>query len=437
MRRVDPHFDADALTRRRQAAGMSIEGLASAVRVSRQSVSAYENGRSTPGRDVLGRLAEALGCTPSDLMNGQEGSGTLSALCRAAGLTERQMAAALAPFFGKDGSVEHAQLRLSHLEAGIAPEEWRKDPSMAAQAIQAVALLAPGWHASEIADLLQWPASEHAEAGTGQWEAESGASAARLAARRNAVEDNDVPSRASTAARTWEELNDRQRLYLAAVYREDQAAQAKAQALRAAFGDPGPAREWRKLPFTIKAAPALTGYTALQERLREQNALDEGAGSTLAALHRRALIDLSEDQVEVFPLGGAARVLVSLTRAGRACARAGLDERPATTPKDMLSEWLWRNLVKVASAGPDGLPEDGLWGKSKFYLGTGFRPGRRAASRGYIDSVPVRDGDGPQSHVVEYRWRLTPAGRAHIAQHAERYRAMYPDVELASLPEDM
>ncbi|MFI8456858.1 hypothetical protein [Kitasatospora sp. NPDC085464] len=243
-------------------------------------------------------------------------------------------------------------------------------------------------------------------------------------------------NRPSKAVQTWEALNDRQRLYLTAIYREDQVAEAKAQATRTAYGDPGVAEEWRKLPFTIKADPALTGYTALQERLREQGTLDEGAGATLAALLRRGLIELSEDQVEVFPLGGAPRVLVSLTRVGRACARAGVGERASRPAKGLLSEWLWRNLVKVASAAPEGLHEDGLWGKSKFYLGTGFRPGKRAASRGFIDSVPVREGEGADAYAVEYRWHLTEAGRGHIRQHIDKYRELYPDVELGDLPRD-
>ncbi|MFB7618598.1 helix-turn-helix domain-containing protein [Kitasatospora sp. NPDC056181] len=434
MHRADPDFDADALTRRRQVAAISIEELASAVGVSRQSVSAYENGRSTPGPNILVRLATALSCAPRDLMRTQHTRPTFAGLRRSAGLTQRQMAVELAPFLGKDSSAEHARHRLHQLEAGITPREWRQDPSLGAQAVQALADLAPGWDRTEIARLLRCPAAgQRSDTSPGRSEP-----VPEPQQQRHTGAQSSEPPRGSAAARAWNDLNDRQRLYLVAVYREDQAAQAKAQAVRAAFGDPGPAQEWRKLPFTIKAAPALTGYTALQDRLREDNALDAGAGSTLAALHRRELIDMSEDQVEVFPLGGATRVLVSLTRAGRACARAGLDEqRPATTPKDMLSEWLWKNLVKVASAGPDGLAEDGLWGKSKFYLGTGFRPGRKAVSRGYIDSVPVRDGGGPQSYVVEYRWRLTDAGRAHIAQYVDGYRELYPDVELGYFAQDM
>ncbi|MFJ4681696.1 helix-turn-helix domain-containing protein [Kitasatospora sp. NPDC088783] len=432
MHRADPDFDADALTRHRQIAAMSVEELASAVNVSSQSIRDYENGRTTPDHGILARLATAVNCAPRDLMHTHL---TFAALRRAAGLTQRQMAQELAPFLANDSSPEHACQRLRQLEAGHTPNEWQQDPSLGTQAIQALANLAPGYDRAEIARLLLCPDPAQPP-GTNPDRPEPVPEQPRR--RRNPGTQNSGEPRTSAAARTWNDLNDRQRLYLAAIYREDQAAQTKAQAVRAAFGDPGPASEWRKLPFTIKAAPALTGYTTLQDRLREHHALDAGAGSTMAALHRRELIDMSEDQVEVFPLGGATRVLVSLTRAGRACARAGLDEQqPATTPQDMLSEWLWKNLVKVASAGPEGLPEDGLWGKSKFYLGTGFRPGRKAASRGYIDSVPVRDGDGPQSYVVEYRWRLTDAGRAHITQYADKYRHLYPDIELGPLASDM
>lgn len=231
----------------------------------------------------------------------------------------------------------------------------------------------------------------------------------------------------------WNELNARQRAYLVACFREDQEAEADAQLKRAAGRRPGVAAHWRKLPFTVKADPAFTGYTEIQERLRESGEHDAGAGATLQALARRGLLEVTEDQVEVFPLGFVPRVLVQVTRQGRACARAGLGEpAPARRPANLLSEWLWRNLVKVATAGDDGLPEDSLWGKSRFYLGTGFRP-RGAMSRGYIDNVPIREGSGGEAYVREYRWRLTDAGRQHIAEHLEKYREVYPGVPTEQL----
>ncbi|HEV2373712.1 MAG TPA: hypothetical protein VGS19_16250 [Streptosporangiaceae bacterium] len=235
------------------------------------------------------------------------------------------------------------------------------------------------------------------------------------------------------AERSWNELNERQRAYLVACYREDHEAEQDAKAKHAAGLPAGAPVQWRKLPFTIKADPAFTGYTQIQERLRKEGHHDAGAGATVHALTRRGLLQVSQDQVEVFPLGSVPRVLVELTRLGRACARAGLGEvsRPRP-PAHLLSEWLWRNLVKVAMAGPSGLPESDLWGRSRFYLGTGFRP-HGAMSRGYIDSIAVREEAGEDSYVKEYRWQLTEPGRRHMTEYLAAYRALYPDVAVDGL----
>jgi hypothetical protein len=232
----------------------------------------------------------------------------------------------------------------------------------------------------------------------------------------------------STAARLWGELNVRQRAYLAAFYRQDQEAEAAARARHAAGHDPGSTSQWRKLPFTVRADPAFTGYTQIQERLRVDGYHDAGAGATLHALTNRGLVEVTEDQVEVFPLGFVSRVQVELTRLGRACARAGLgDQQPARRQAHLLSEWLWRNLVKVAQAGRAGLPEADLVGRSKFYLGAGYRP-RGAPSRGFIDRTAVREGTGTESYVKEFRWQLTEVGRHHFANYRETYEALYPDI---------
>ncbi len=239
------------------------------------------------------------------------------------------------------------------------------------------------------------------------------------------------------AAETWEGLNERQRTYLAACYQEDQEVERQVTAARAAgSGKRIPAAEWRKIPFTIKADPEFTGYTALQDRLRVLGEHDAGAGQTFKALATRGLVVVSEDQVEVFPLGFVPRVLVELTRLGRACARAGLGEAPsARRPTHLLSEWLWSSLMKVASAEPDGLSDDEMWGRAKFYLGTGYQPHgpHGGRSRGLIDEFPVTEGEGEEAFVREYRWRLTDAGRQHITAYRDTYRGMYPKVAIAEL----
>ncbi|MFC8896943.1 hypothetical protein [Streptomyces cinereoruber] len=228
----------------------------------------------------------------------------------------------------------------------------------------------------------------------------------------------------------WDGLNSRQRSYLLACFREDQEAERRARAARSTYQDPGPASAWRKLPFSIKAELPFAEYTTIQRRLREDGHLDAGAGATLHALARRGLLKITEDRIDVPEVGLVARVLVELTRDGRACARAGLGISPAPRrPKHLLSEWLWGNLARVAAAGPDGLPEDVMGGTAKYYLGTGYRPNGKP-SRGYIDSFAIRTEKGRGTFVLEYRWRITEAGRQHINAYRADYQTVYPDVQI-------
>lgn len=228
----------------------------------------------------------------------------------------------------------------------------------------------------------------------------------------------------------WDGLNSRQRSYLLACFREDQEAERRARAARSTYQDSGPASVWRKLPFSIKAELPFAEYTTIQRRLRDEGRLDAGAGATLHALARRGLLRITEDRIDVPEVGLVTRVLVELTRAGRACARAGLGIAPAPRrPKHLLSEWLWGNLARVAAAGPDGLPEDVMGGKAKYYLGTDYRPNGKP-SRGYIDCFAVRTEKGRGTFVLEYRWRITEAGRRHINAYRVAYQTAYPNVQV-------
>lgn len=228
----------------------------------------------------------------------------------------------------------------------------------------------------------------------------------------------------------WDGLNSRQRSYLLACFREDQEAERRARVARSAFQDPGPASAWRKLPFSIKAELPFAEDTAIQRRLRDDSHLDAGAGATLHTLARKGLLKITEDRIDVPEVGLVTRVLVELTRAGRACARAGLGIAPAPRrPKHLLSEWLWGNLARVAAAGPDGLPEDVMGGKAKYYLGTDYRPNGKP-SRGYIDCFAIRAEKGRGTFVHEYRWRITEAGRQHINAYRAAYQTVYPNVEV-------
>jgi transcriptional regulator with XRE-family HTH domain len=404
-RQLEP-FAPGVLALRRVKAGMSLARLADAVGVSTRQIVYYEQGRHSPTPARLKKLADVLGTTAQDLAGVPEGEESLADLRRFAGLDRVRAADLLAR------RVPGVTVwKLQAVESGVEVRAW-EDPAVLKRVTASLAGLY-GVPVSKVrfAWFRTFPQQAHL----------------LRPARSRASVSQKLGGGEVKAELLWRGLNDRQRSYLTACYRVDQEREDAARRERVAGRDPGPASRWRKLPFTIKADPTFTGYTDIQERLRSEGHHDPGAGATLQALARRGLILVCEDEVEVFPVGFVPRVLVELTRLGRACARAGLGESPPRASKGLLSEWLWRDFVKVAVAGAQGLPEDGLWGRARFYLGTGFRP-RGVMSRGFIDRVPVREGIGGDSYVKEYRWQLTEAGRRHLAECLETYREMYPGV---------
>src|SRR5205823_13509325 len=82
---------------------------------------------------------------------------------------------------------------------------------------------------------------------------------------------------------SWADLNTRQQVYLTAVYEVDQAQEAHIKWL----GSRGrlvntPAREWRWMPYNASGA-------ALLRKVQDAGYVDQGTGSTFAALERRGL----------------------------------------------------------------------------------------------------------------------------------------------------
>ncbi|MFG2761533.1 hypothetical protein [Streptomyces wuyuanensis] len=246
----------------------------------------------------------------------------------------------------------------------------------------------------------------------------------------------------------WAELNDRQRIYLTAIYNADQAAEANQKGGAFDWGHGPPASEWRWQTFSIKAPKELVGRTAIQYELVRKDEHDQGAGSSLAALRRRALIEVKEDHV-ITLLGMVPRVRVKLTTLGRATARAGLGHTaPKSPPHGLLSEWLWSNLVRLYRAGPDGVgtqsprgtppeeraPDD----KARLFLDRyQDRPGSPL-----IESKRVPCGEPYESYLghtvypTEDRVYLTKAGRAHYEQHVRCYAELWPDVD-APIPDEL
>jgi transcriptional regulator with XRE-family HTH domain len=371
----------------------------------------YERGSHTPAAPRLEQLAAALGCEAGALTGAGRGRETLVDLRYGAGLTLERTAELLrASQAGRKLCVSGP--KISALENGrqVRGRHW-KEPEATGR------LLAP------LARAYGVPVRMVLDA----WMRTRPDEPAPVPAGKSKPE----PSQA--ALKTWESLNERQQVYLGEIMRDDRMTETEMWMRRVQRLPVPRAAEWRKLPLALRAAPAAVGYTRLQERLRQHGVHDPGAGQTVHALARRGLLVVTEDRVEHPAAGEVGRVLVEITRRGRAAARAGLGEPREPDPAPhLLSEWLWGVVARVAAAEPAGLEDDQLAGRSLFFIGVGYR-GRAGGqpSRGLVDSVPVMAPG--ETHVAEYRWRLTQLGRRHVTEFLGAYRELYPRVRTAGL----
>lgn len=400
-----------AMAARRMTRGLLRRDVAARAGLSAREVFLYEEGLRAPNSARLERLAEAVGCRPDELIDIVPGQETLADLRFVVGLTLARTAELLRSSHpGRELRVSAEAL--SALECGepIAGQGW-DEPVVAGRLLPPLARV----YGVPIRMVLDaWMRTRPTES----------APIVERTGRRG-------PSRAAVEA--WASLNERQRLYLSEIMRDDRMTATEMWMRRLQRLPVPKAAEWRQLPLALKAAPAKAGYTRLQERLRRHGVHDPGAGQTVHALARRGLVVVSEDVVDHPVAGEVVRVLVTITRLGRAAARAGLDE-PADVDQEphLLSEWLWGVLVRVAAAEPEGLPEDRLAGRSLFFLGVGYRNAAGGSpSRGLIETVPVLAPG--RTHVAEFRWRLTDLGRRHVAEFAGTYRQRYPRVDFVGL----
>jgi transcriptional regulator with XRE-family HTH domain len=391
---------------RRLELGLSRAALAARAGVSLRMIFFYEKGRHMPAAPRLEQLAAALGCEVGALTDARRGQETLVDLRYAAGLTLERTAELLrASPAGRELCVSGP--KISALENGrqVRGRHW-KEPEATGRLL---APLARAYGVPVRMVLDAWMRTRPDEP-----------------APVPAGKPEPGPSRA--AVETWQSLNERQQVYLGEIMRDDRMTETEMWMRRVQRLPVPRAAEWRKLPLALKAAPSLVGYTRLQERLRQGGVHDPGAGQTVHALERRGLLVVTEDRAEHPAAGEVGRVLVEITRRGRAAARAGLGEPREPDPAPhLLSEWLWGVVARVAAAEPVGLEDDQLAGRSLFFIGVGYRAqaGGRP-SRGLVDSVPVMAPG--RTHVSEYRWRLTQLGRRHVAEFLDVYRELYPRV---------
>ncbi|MCF4123026.1 helix-turn-helix domain-containing protein [Antribacter sp. KLBMP9083] len=404
------HF-AKALARTRAAARLSRCELAADAGISERMVYLYEAGEHGPTPRRLRQLADALECEPGELTGVVRGEESLRDLRYAAGLSLAEVAEALRSDFADIG-LHLTPRTLSAAESGIlVPAQGWDDGAALGRLVVALGglygtptrMVLDAWMRSRPGDV-----TPHIP-GTG------------------------APHLSKAAMVAWQHLNKRQQDYLAEIYAEEQAVEHERRQARA-NGSREPSRGWRRLTLAYRGEAEGLSHTRLQQRLIERGVHDPGTGSTIHALAKRDLVTVTEEEMQ-HPLGGTLiRIAVELTRRGRAAVRAGTGAPDAAPPGHLLSEWLWGVVARVARSEPVGLPENDLAGRSLFFIGVGYkhRAGGRP-SRGFIDAVPVHaPGD---THVLEYRWRLTRLGRRHVAEYLATYQELYPGEETAGLEE--
>ena len=60
------------ISKLRRARGLTQDELAEKLFITRQTVSGWENGRTQPGLDILGELADVLSCSPLDIIGSRK-----------------------------------------------------------------------------------------------------------------------------------------------------------------------------------------------------------------------------------------------------------------------------------------------------------------------------------------------------------------------------
>lgn len=402
------HFSPVALTRQRELRSWSVEELAARAGVTPRAVRYWEAGRRVPGDPAFGRLLRALGCDAQALSGRQRGTETLSDLRRDAGLTAEQVAQRLRQSRAtRDLNISADTIR--DLERG---RRVRGRPAQSALPLNVLARsLARLYHVPERAVWDAWRRSRPHEDPSPPQELRPSAASPTLMAE-------------------WLGLNDRQRLFLEIFFQQDQEAEQEQVRRRSEGGRREPAADWRRMPLALYAPVDVVGHTRLQERLRQAGVDDPGAGSSVEALGRRGLLTAHRDRVYIAGIGDVPRTRVELTRRGRAVARTGLGiEREPSLPQPLLSEWLWRILVRVIRSRDTGV-DGALAGRGPHFLAVGHRVNAKTPSRGYIE---LRQPDGMSSGP--FFWFPTDSGISHARDYLNTYRELYPRVETEGLEE--
>lgn len=221
----------------------------------------------------------------------------------------------------------------------------------------------------------------------------------------------------------WDQLNDRQRAYLQAVYEADQHEESwRRQAAAKGHWSRTPASEWRWIMYGPVAPPS-----ALYMTLREAKLVDPGTGATWQALETRKVVMCRYTKDSL----GVELLEVQITKLGRKVVRDATGEpRPKKQAKGTLRERQWACLVRLYQAGAAGvLNDDLLYGRGGFDW---YQTVRRLTDYTPEPLAMYADGEWREGFYHRHRavYRITAAGRFYYEQERERYQELYPDVHI-------
>lgn len=227
------------------------------------------------------------------------------------------------------------------------------------------------------------------------------------------------------------DLNERQRRYLLAAYETDQAYE---EAHKRAFGrgdydeSRRPASDWRAMAFGVLYGIGGAVPTMLRNECKD---VDEGSGSTWAALERRGLLTVKDREVRFHP--GQHLPHITLTTKGRKLARELKGEKAPTKQKGEVSRSTWKALAAGWKAGEAGLWDDrggdwygGISGDIWLLLTRSTKQREQ-----WFSEVQRRAHEGEPASFGGYRYgvKITPAGVAKYWESWEVNSAKYPDVD--------
>ncbi|WP_261210323.1 hypothetical protein [Laspinema sp. D2d] len=217
----------------------------------------------------------------------------------------------------------------------------------------------------------------------------------------------------------WDELNERQRVYLQQIFEIDQDREESEHGAWNRGERPRPADEWRWIEYL-----ELFGNSSqLRQKLKAADVVDPGTGSTFKALAKSKLIEIDY----CYPVKDWFKC--KLTRLGRAVVRVGLGIQSAKKlPARTLRDYQWKALVAAWQAGDEGLRPDGE--RSGDYGGHSWQH-CWLRLRAWDDKMRYgRNGLVREFHKdLKVHLGITEEGRKFYRENWQKYHELYPEVE--------